>query len=234
MYDIIVNIARFDYHILWFLNGKDIPMRIDRLAQNKILVTLTSDDLNGLHVNIHTLHDDKGVLNRFLVHVMEAIREETDFNPYSGQIVVEAKSFDEGMLITVSKLGEELTKITKHDLKKAKHIKATVKKKPNRTEAFYFECFDNVCEALRRIDVGMLENCALYKLEGTYCMLLCCDKFNKDNKNEYFRCICVLSEYSSRTSAFSMQYSHIEEHGTLVSANKDLISMAEGIKSLYN
>ncbi|MDD6483734.1 MAG: adaptor protein MecA [Clostridiales bacterium] len=203
-------------------------MRIERLAQNKIVVMLTSDDLVGLDINVHTLNDDKNVLNRFLIHVMEVIREETGFNPYSGQIVVEAKSIREGLVITVSKLGDApLIK------KGPRHITARVKKSPDRTETFYFDSFDDVCDALMRLDGEIYESCELYKIDDIYVMLLCCNRFNKENKGEYFGSICVLSEYSSRTSVFDNQHCHVREHGRLIAKGEKLKSMAEGLRKIY-
>lgn len=207
-------------------------MKIEKLAENKIVVTLTSDDLNGLNINIHSLHDDKGTLNKFLIHVMEVIREETDFNPYNGQVVVEACSISEGLMITVSKLKENVKELARKALKDSKNIKVNAKIKPKRTESFYFDKFTDLCNALIRIESTLYNKCEIYKFNGTYCLLLCCDRFTLENKDTYMRIACVLAEYSRRSSMHSRQYCHIKEHGELIASGDKLVSMINGLKKI--
>ena len=60
-------------------------MRIEKLAENKIKVTLTAADLSRLNIDIKQLTPASRELHTFLFHIMETVREETGFNPYNGQ-----------------------------------------------------------------------------------------------------------------------------------------------------
>lgn len=49
---------------------------------------------------------------------METIREETGFNPYNGQVVVEATPSQDGISILVKRLNKGIKKITEEQFKK--------------------------------------------------------------------------------------------------------------------
>ena len=68
---------------------------------------------------------------------METIREETGFNPYNGQVVVEATPSQDGISILVKRLNKGIKKITEEQFKKVVSVKP--KKKEPGTELCLME-----------------------------------------------------------------------------------------------
>lgn len=206
-------------------------MRIERLTQNKVKVTLTGDDLTGLDINVTKLSGDSAELHSFLFKIMETIKEETDFNPYSGQIVVEAQRIDDGISITISKIETGKSRVTEK-VKNGKRIRAKVIESKTGVDTYYFENFDDMCSAVEGIENRVHFCNALYKINGMYCYLL--DFENPVFKDRKLLCktISILTEFSQRNSVFTMQHFHIKEHGELVAKTEKLVSMAEGLRKI--
>ena len=107
-------------------------MRIEKLNKDKIKVTLTTAELINLDIDVKRLSPDSKELHTFLFHIMETIREETGFNPYNGQVVVEATPSQDGISILVKRLNKGIKKITEEQFKKVVSVKP--KKKEPGTE----------------------------------------------------------------------------------------------------
>lgn len=124
-------------------------MRIEKLNKDKIKVTLTTAELINLDIDVKRLSPDSKELHTFLFHIMETIREETGFNPYNGQVVVEATPSQDGISILVKRLNKGIKKITEEQFKKVVSVKP--KKKELGTECvFYFETFNDMCGRYKR------------------------------------------------------------------------------------
>lgn len=198
-------------------------MRIERLSDTRIRVTLTTADLVGLDINIEQLRPDSKELHSFLFNIMETIKEETDFNPYNGQVVVEAMPSSEGISIVVSKIYENRQGITPGRLKKIKSVTPHIKKAA--AEVFYFECMDDLCGALAVLDEDALLNSSLYRLDGRYYYVI-------KNVNRLYKSLGILFEYASCKSGHLLRESFIKEHGQLIAEKESLLNMANGIKTL--
>ena len=210
--------------------GDDV--QIERLEDNKIQVILTTADLTNMNIDINSLSGESVELNAFLFHIMERIREETGFNPYGGQVLMEAMPMgDDGISIMVSKVHSQTGRITKTQFKRLRSVRAKTEDKDDidpaaRAEVFYIETFDDVCEALMRLSVKTLSVSSLYKMESMYGFLAV-----KNAKTA--RDIELLSEFSYRQSYYPLQEVYIREHGELIAAGRRLVSMAKGLRDLY-
>ena len=111
-------------------------MRIEKLNKDKIKVTLTTAELINLDIDVKRLSPDSKELHTFLFHIMETIREETGFNPYNGQVVVEATPSQDGISILVKRLNKGIKKITEEQFKKVVSVKP--KKKESRNDSGFF------------------------------------------------------------------------------------------------
>ena len=65
-------------------------MRIEKLEHNKIKISLTEMDFIHFDINREQLAMDRTILHSFILRLMDKISQETDFNPYDGNIVVRA------------------------------------------------------------------------------------------------------------------------------------------------
>ena len=126
-------------------------MRIEKLNKDKIKVTLTTAELINLDIDVKRLSPDSKELHTFLFHIMETIREETGFNPYNGQVVVEATPSQDGISILVKRLNKGIKKITEEQFKKVVSVKPK-KKEPGTECVFYFETFNDMYGAISEMD----------------------------------------------------------------------------------
>lgn len=200
-------------------------MRIEKLNNDKIKVTLTTSDLINLDIDVKQLAPDSKELHTFLFHIMETIREETGFNPYSGQVVVEATPSRDGISILVSRLNSNSKRITRTQFKKASSVKAKLKKSVN-NEIFYFDNFDDLCSALKELESDSLLAGSLYRLNNTYCFAI------KNNELSHEKCLGIMAEFSAGKSGYPLQMTYIKEHGHLIAKGSELLEMAEQIKQL--
>lgn len=229
-------------------------MHIERLEENKIKVTLTRADLLNMNIDINKLGSESTELNSFLFRLMERIREETGFNPYGGQVLMEAMPTVDGINIFVSKVkgdigkvsggiigtngGREKSgkgkKISREQFNKLKGVRvkkekpsAEDKKKAQNVcmETFYIDSFDDVCGALANIKYSVLLKCALYRLEDRYCILI-----PRTLKN--ISAMGVLMEFACDRASSSMTEIYVAEHGELIARGRRLANMGKGIRNL--
>lgn len=196
-------------------------MRIERLSDSRIRVTLTTADLMGLNITIEQLRADSKELHAFLFNIMETIKAETGFNPYNGQVVVEATPYSEGISIVISKIHTSASEVGRQ--KKIKSITPHIKK--SEPEIFYFECMDDLCAALVETEKEALIKGSLYKLENEYCIILNSERKNLKSRN-------VLLEYAMRRKLGIAHESFVKEHGRLIAEMENLVVMTEKIKNL--
>ena len=200
-------------------------MRIEKLADNKIKVTLTAADMSQMNIDISQLTPASRELHTFLFNLMETVREETGFNPYNGQIVVEATPSSDGMSVTISKLKRAGKNFTKEQLRRAKVVRATVRRRDRMSDVFFFNSFDDLCGAFMRIEDGAFLHSMLYKLDGRYCFLI-------DSKSNFPASRHILSEFAVNGSRGPIRAEHVREHGELIAAGEKLAKMAIGIREL--
>ncbi len=199
-------------------------MRIEKLNKDKIKVTLTSADLTNLDIDLEKLSPDSSELHTFLFHIMETIQEETGFNPYSGQVVVEATPSRDGISILVSKLRTGSRRITREQFAKVSSVRVR-ERKSRRPEIFYFDIFDDLCAALKELNRDFLLSGSLYKLNNIYCFMI-------KNEIHHTKSMNTMIEFSSKKSAYTLQADYIREHGKLVAKGRGLVKMAEEIRQL--
>lgn len=209
-------------------------MHIEKLENNKIKISLTEMDFIHFDINREELVMNKTVLHSFIMRLMDKISEETDFDPYSGNILVRAVHSQDGMNIIVSKVGEKV-KYTKDEFKRAKSIKGKLKKeKQCRSDSYvtyFFSDFENLCTALKLLDDEFLKPARIYKYENSYALVACIDDCVE--KQEFcFENISVLKEYSDRYTSGKVCAIHIKEQGVLVAESEKLLNMANGIREL--
>ncbi len=204
-------------------------MRIEQLEKNKVMVTLTADDLHMMDIDISTLGNETVKLNTFLFTIMERVKAETDFNPYGGQVLMEAMPTAEGVSIFVSKVLDD-RKITKNAFRSVRTIRArgidSSENEADSMELFYIESFDDVCSVLRELKYNTLLKAELYEIDGEYCILI-----KRDFKSP--QSMGVLWEFARRRAVHSMQKDFVREHGTLIARGRKLANMGKGVKSLY-
>lgn len=190
-------------------------MKIEKLENDKIKVYLTAEELLSYNISKDTVAPDSPGLHKFLFEIMESVMEETGFNPYSGQVVVEAVQDSMGITLFISKLKNAV------DIKKTK-IKSVKINKDIHKIRYEFNSFDNLCKAFKYVNSYELSGAYLYKLENKWYITVLSRKTALNS---------VFSEYCDKICEKGSDL-FLKEHSELVIKGKKLINMVNGIKAL--
>ncbi len=189
-------------------------MKIEKIEMNKVKVTISALDLVNMNINIKSLTPNSPGLHDFLFEVMEEVRVQTGFNPYSGQVVVEATPNEGGIILTVTRLAEE-----KAAPKRPKKIRVAGHRTPQR-HTYRFDSFEDLCELFASAESSEFEKASLYEYDNKFFLIL-----PKTVK-------LSLSEFAETYSPISLGESFLAEHGKLHAEGDSLASMASGVKEL--
>lgn len=193
-------------------------MKIEMIEQNRIRVLLTRSELAERNLTTDNLKRNSPYLNEFLFEVMEQIREKTGFNPYSGQVIVEASSDGEGLILIVTKLSPQKKKLSGKDKKRYINARPVLKNACRRKNIYIFDDFEAVCGAVVRLDKRAFEYSSLYRIENKfYYYLEQGTGFEKSN--------AVLCEYSIRFGKLCSK-EYLDEHGDVIFDTYELYEMA--------
>lgn len=198
-------------------------MRIEKLNSDKIKVTLTTAELVTLDIDVDRLSPNSKELHSFLFHIMDTIHKETGFNPYSGQVVVEATPSKEGISLIVHRLGSR-RRVTREDFKKANRVTARLKAKTTDTLSFYFDRFEDLCAAMTEMTEEALGDSCLYKIDNLFC-------FTMKDTARHAKCVHIMLEFSS-DKTLDAHFTYIREHGSLVAEGSELIQLRKNIRNL--
>ena len=195
-------------------------MRIEKLEFNKIKVTIYPVDLMDMNINIKNLKPDSPQLHSFLSEVMEKIKEETGFNPYSERTVVEASPVGDCMVLTVTTFsdGNDNFKISSK-----KRVRAVLKNKTVKNSIYFFENFNDMCDAISLLSDDSLMCSSLYKIENNFAISISSIK-----ENEAF----LMREFATNRDTHSLATDFLNEHAQLIAKGEKLLSMVNGIKKL--
>ncbi len=188
-------------------------MKIEKIELNKIKVTLSAGDLMDMNINIKSLTPSSPSLHGFLFEVMKRVQRETGFNPYSGQVVVEATPCDGGIVLTVTRIKEEPQQ------KRSRRVRAVGKRSP-RLNTYRFEGFEDLCRLFESADACEFENAGLYEYNGSFFLAI-----PKENR-------LPLAEFAETGHSAALGESFLAEHGKLHAKGESLVTMAEGVKKL--
>ena len=190
-------------------------MKIEKIEINKIRVTLSALDLVDMNVNVKSLTPNSPRLHSFLYEVMEKVKEETGFNPYTGQVVVEATPNDDGIILMVTKLSEH-----KEPLKrKPKNIRVAGHRSVKKL-TYKFDSFEHLCRLFSCSEPKSFYSAGLYEYMENFYLVA--------PKNA----AAALSEFGDAKDTLSLSESFLEEHGRFHAKGEDLVAMAEGVREL--
>lgn len=207
------------------ISGKAVmTVQIEKENSNKIKVTLQPLDLREMNISIENLKPNSPQLNRFLYEIMEKVREETGFNPYNGQIVVEAVPRNEGIVLTVTRLEPAAAPTAKAAIKKGK-FKAVVKKQNEAKTVFFFDVFDDLCRALTMLSENTLKKSDYYSMGKSNILVIC----GAERMEKY-----ILKEYASSFKNSIVFESHLKEYAKHIAGGDKLVSMAKGIAEIQD
>lgn len=198
-------------------------MRIERMDINRIKVILTAEDLSSMNLSVDRLQPDSGELHAFMFKLMERVKCETGFNPYNGQIMIEAQPTLDGITLLVTRIGDNNANSVRP---KYKNVRAVKKKTIIKTGIYHFKEFNTLCGAFKTLDGDMLAKSALYRMNGEYYLVICTDLMFDDYHS-------LMSEFCDDYSYPTLYENMLREHGECIARGSGLTDMIDKIKKLY-
>ena len=148
-------------------------MKIEKLAEDKIKITITIDDLAERNIDLYSFMYNSPESQDLFWDVMSEAEKEYGFNVDDSMIYVEASTSGGGnFTLIVTKTKEK--PIVKLSTSKPAPNKENIKLKRKKIPAFLkdglykFASFEDVCSFCSSIDVREIVDSTLYRLDDTY------------------------------------------------------------------
>lgn len=205
-------------------------MKIEKLSENKVRITLTIQDLAEKEIDFHVFMSNSIESQSILLDMLEEAKKETGFDPEDYNLKIEALAMaDTSFIFTITKVIPDCEK-SKEKLKTSKK-KFVIKRKsvsPNSTQAVYcFYSFEDFCNFVSFLDEGKLlehtkeiaENISLYYYKDNYYLLMNNIKPEVFNKTKFYTGITEFGKYITNSKVF---VSKLKECGNILMKNNAL------------
>ena len=195
-------------------------MKIEKINDNKIKVTISLSDLQERNIDFEALNYNSPATQELFWDMMEQAEIQFGFNTSESQLAIEASPDEcDGFVIFITKLDEEgdFESIQKYIKNRFRRSDLRVKKKSHKVCSsiviYSFEHFEHLvslCSTLKSIYSG---ESTLYKLKNAYYLMLTKNTFTVDNVR-YFE--SLLNEYGKKVSSIAYYEGYLEEYAQKV------------------
>lgn len=179
-------------------------MKIEKLNENKIKITLNIDDLNARNIDVQSFIYNTPESQDLFWDVMREAEREYGFSVDESMVYVEASATASGIFtLTVTKTTNSLSQSNlKNKLKKQNYkLKRKNINKPLDNSVYKFNTFDDICDFCKASDIKLYGENSLYQLESAYYLLT--SKIPNSN----------ILEYAERMNNNDLLLAKISEYG---------------------
>jgi adapter protein MecA 1/2 len=191
-------------------------MKIEKINDNILKVTISIDDLEERNIDIDAWSYNSPATQKLFGDMMEQAEIQFGFCVSGSEICVEAApDTDEGFVIIITKLDEdeEFESIEKYI--KNRFRKADLKSKKKNSGIcstiliYCFDSFDDLCLLSQRLIRIYTGESTLYRLKGTYYLLLTKNSWSMENYNSFE---LILNEFGNKISNISFYEGYLNEY----------------------
>ena len=213
-------------------------MKIERISENQLKLTLTKDDLKERDIKPEDLISPSEKTQKLFRDIMEQALDEEDFVSENTPLMVEAVPMGtEGIMIIVTKVNNKDKKgNTAADLLQQAQETRRWKKKPLDTLEhaeeknsdiliYSFPELDDVIRVSLRLDGGFNGESSVYKNDGTYFLVLQGDTYTAEESSDELE--LVLKEYGQKHVSTPLAKYYLLEHGETIIADKAVKALAK-------
>ncbi len=209
-------------------------MKIEKISENQIKLTLSSEDLKENNIRIEELIKPTDKTQELFRNLMEKAFRQCGFEVDNTPLMVEATPIlIDSLMIIITKLPDNsLQKENLELIAQNKDLRRYKKKgiaqfksddiEENDVMVYYFSCFDNAIDASVRIANMFSGYSEIYTYNQKYFLLLQSNDKNKDSTIEY-----ILNEYGSMYSSNVLTKYFLMEHGNTLIHNPALKIIAD-------
>lgn len=190
-------------------------MKIEKLNEDKIKITLSIDDLNERNIDVQSFIYNSPESQDLFWDMMQEAEQKYGFNIDESMIYVEASSTGGGIFtLTVTKTSGSLnipnSKI-KSKFKKGNYkLKRKITSIQQENSIYIFSSFEDICEFCNMVDCSKIEKNSLYKLNEQYYLKVNHMPFNS------------ILEFATLDNSPELTFARIQEYGNVISEEEAL------------
>lgn len=194
-------------------------MKIEKLTENKIKITINIDDLAEKNIDLYSFMHNTPETQDLFWDILSKAEKECGFNVDNSMICVEASTSGAGnFVLIVTKTNEKPVLTTNlNNIYRKKNLK--LKRKNISLELpqniYQFESFDDICDFVKIIDISKIENNTLYSMN---------EKYYLQTSNMPFSNIL---EYASIARNSKMLDSRLKEYGKILISQNALQTVSK-------
>ena len=213
-------------------------MKIERISENQLKLTLTKDDLKERDIKLEDLITPSEKTQKLFRDIMEQALDEEDFVSENTPLMVEAVPMGvDGIMIIVTKVNNKDGKNSPPtDLLQQAQETRRWKKKPLDTLEhaeeknsdiliYSFPALDDVIQVSIRLDGSFKGESAVYKNDGKYFLVLQGDTYTAEESSAELE--PVLKEYGQKHVSTPLAKYYLLEHGETIIATKAVKALAK-------
>lgn len=183
-------------------------MKIEKLNEDKIKITLSTDDLAERNIDVQSFIYNSPESQDLFWDMMQEAEQKYGFNVDESMIYVEATASGAGIFtLTVTKTAGSLNiPTTKKKLKKGNFkLKRKVTSVQQENSIYIFSSFEDICEFCNAVDCSKIGTNSLYKLNEQYYLKISTMPFNS------------ILEFASLDNSPELTFARIKEYGSVIS-----------------
>ncbi len=195
-------------------------MKIERIGDNIIRVTITYSDLEERNVDLNALNYNSPAAQEFFWDLMEQAEEQLGFNLTDSQLIIEpVPDSDEGFVINITKVDEEgeFESIHKYIKNRMKKSDLRVKRKARRVSSplliYTFRSLNDICELADRLDLHYSGESTLYRCRDAYYLTLLKSGLLTPSMKMFDM---MLAEYGTKISNNNFIEGYLNEYGEII------------------
>ena len=213
-------------------------MKIERISENQLKLTLTKDDLKERDIKLEDLITPSEKTQKLFRDIMEQALDEEDFVSENTPLMVEAVPMGtEGIMIIVTKVNNKDKKGNNaadllHQAQKPRRWKKKpldtlehAEEKNSDILIYSFPALDDVIRVSLRLDSGFKGESAVYKNDGKYFLVLQGDTYTAEESSDTLE--LVLKEYGQKHVSTPLAKYYLLEHGETIIAEKAVKALAK-------
>ena len=204
-------------------------MKIERISENQLKLTLTKADLAERKIKLEDLISPSERTQKLFRDIMEQALDEEDFISENTPLMVEAiPSGGDGIMIIVTKVNNK-EKPADEDLrrwkKKPMDTLAHEEEKNSDILIYSFPSLDDVIGVSLRLDGVFKGESAVYKNDGKYFLVMQGDTYTTEETAEDAE--RILKEYGQKHISTPLAKYYLLEHGETLLAEQAIKALAK-------
>ncbi len=208
-------------------------MKIEKLTENKIRITLNMEDLNERDIDLHSFMSNSIESQDIFLDMLDKAEEEVGFNTDDCRIMIEALALKDGhFVLTITKFEHEAEKSPSIERRKSLHIKRKNSDINFKKTIYSFDSFDIFCDFCtflkdtlnERQITDFSKSSDLYEYNSNYYLVL--SDINIDSDTVKYICSSI-TEFAHFVNSSELFERKIKEYGKLIMPNSAILTCME-------